>query len=124
MAKVRFTPDNTHHLLTLLNSPLGAYMARWAPPPVHTSHTSASTSAEQAAGMGPGAGESVGESVAELPQLVSCHKVSEYPCTCFDISRDGSWLAFGTSEGGVVVSTAVGGAGDAEQGNLWWQPTQ
>ncbi|KAG1651597.1 hypothetical protein FOA52_006949 [Chlamydomonas sp. UWO 241] len=88
LSKLRFARDGTGDLLTLLNSPVcGASVARWG----------------GAAALGLGAADA-----PELPVLASCRKVCDPPATCFDASRDGTLLAFGTSEGGVVVTTSVG----------------
>jgi hypothetical protein len=88
VSKLRFARDGTGDLLTLLNSPVcGASVARWG----------------GAVALGSG-----GADAPELPVLASCRKVCDHPATCFDASRDGTLLAFGTSEGGAVVTTSVG----------------
>eukprot|EP00955_Chlamydomonas_euryale_P043034 352476-Chlamydomonas_euryale.AAC.14 len=86
LSKLRFARDGSGDLLTLANSPVaGGQLARWG----------------GAALLGTPAGPA-------LPPLLSCRKVTDHPSTCFDVSRDGDLLAFGTSEGGVVVATASG----------------
>lgn len=94
----------------MLNTPVsGAYVAKWS--------GAASLLVSGAdGGMGTAVPSTASASAATPPSasgqtpllsLVSCNKVSERPCTCFDVSQDGRLLAFGTSEGGVVVRADV-----------------
>ena len=83
ISKIRFARDETCELITLLRTGAGSAVARWSCPP-------------------PSQGQERG-----LLSYVSSRHISSHPCTCFETSPDGRLLAFGTSEGGVVVTTAV-----------------
>ena len=96
ISKVRFARDGSGDLLTLLNTPAtGGHVARWSGAP---------SLLAPAPPSGPDAAAGAPAPPPRLLSLVSCKKVSEHPCTCFEVSRDGTLLAFGTSEGAVVVS--------------------
>ncbi|GAX77727.1 hypothetical protein CEUSTIGMA_g5170.t1 [Chlamydomonas eustigma] len=95
ISKLRFARDGSGDLFTIFNTAqLGGHVARWGG--IHAlSSANTSTAAPSTSHQ------------SSLPSLLACKKVSEHPCTCFEVSRTGNLLAFGTSEGGVVVTLAV-----------------
>lgn len=83
ISKIRFARDETGEVITLLRTGAGSAVARWSCPP-------------------PPKGQERG-----LLSYVSSKHISSQPCTCFETSADGQLLAFGTSEGGLVVTTSI-----------------